>query len=68
MVFVLTACPLASNFMIKHKESVRADEERLWEEGKRLREGERGKGKHPGPGVGKAEQDVKDLEMGKLVR
>lgn len=54
--------------MIKHKESVRADEERLWEEGKRLREGERGKGKHPGPGVGKAEQDVKDLEMGKLVR
>lgn len=60
--------------MIKHKELVREDEEKLREEAKQLLEA--GKGKEKRPEVGKGERDVdtiskaggEDIEMGKLVR
>ena len=58
--------------MIKHKELVREDEEKLREEAKQLLEA----GKEKRPEVGKGERDVdtiskaggEDIEMGKLVR
>ncbi|KAF8551553.1 MFS general substrate transporter [Imleria badia] len=78
-VFVLNAClasvaTLASIFMIKHKELVRGDEERLREEAKQLLES--GKGKEKRLGMSEGERDVDaifkagrdDLEMGQLVR
>ena len=63
---------LVSIFMIKHKELVREDEDRLREEAKQLFDG--GKGKEKQPDLGGDERNVEtisnkeDIEAGKWAR